>query len=584
MIIHDFSPPLSDELLNKYSFFNLYPFDGGGRFVQEKIIGTLNDRMISERIIKGNALHEFGNLPELDFRRFEKWRSIEKSCWINRFYFIVPLAAECRRSGSVEFCRLLTDTMLFFVRNFPPPRDRDEILKHSEKVTCNMTANYNGKSYEEYSRDETDVEYIWFDFQPASRMLHFIYAMYFLRGFECISESEWSELENSIRAHADVIAVQESVAVLTPDNHQSLRGLALLFAAAFFRKEKFSEIYLKEGLRICNYHMENDFFDDGVLKEISPSYHSFETWHIRDACLLAEKYNFAISPESEIPGKAVSYIKYLTQPDGLLPVINDGYALSADGFIESLECFTGENVNDKMPGRYFVDAGIALYKYKNKYLLMDFSVFTGTFSHYHCGKNSFSYWFNDKAFFIDSGCCDYDDPLFAEWYKTAAAHSSLLIDNGGDGELKGTYEWLRHAELECSGWMEEEGLYSISSKLKSNVPSWKNISWERTFEVGTEDKLVISDKIFSPMEKELCLVFNLHPDVKVRNRDFLNIELSNNDEKLLLSFKSMQEIKLEQSAGKVFVEFSHVDNSRILVRSNSGSGNCTFIRTEIKRI
>jgi hypothetical protein len=39
-----------------------------------------------------DALRDFGTLPTLDIKRFERWRSVQKSCWINRFYWIVPLA------------------------------------------------------------------------------------------------------------------------------------------------------------------------------------------------------------------------------------------------------------------------------------------------------------------------------------------------------------------------------------------------------------------------------------------------------------------------------------------------------------
>jgi hypothetical protein len=51
----------------------------------------VDDREIYDRIINQGALADFGTLPALDFGKFERWRSIEKSCWINRFYFIVPL-------------------------------------------------------------------------------------------------------------------------------------------------------------------------------------------------------------------------------------------------------------------------------------------------------------------------------------------------------------------------------------------------------------------------------------------------------------------------------------------------------------
>ena len=86
-----FKLPVSDALLTKYNFFELYPFDGGGHFIQKEIVGSLDDREITRRILDG-ALADFGSLDALDFTKFERWSTIEKSCWINRMYFIASMA------------------------------------------------------------------------------------------------------------------------------------------------------------------------------------------------------------------------------------------------------------------------------------------------------------------------------------------------------------------------------------------------------------------------------------------------------------------------------------------------------------
>lgn len=90
--IDTFQPALPEELLMQYNFFELYPFDGGGRFIQQEIAGSVDDRMITEKIISGGALSPFHTGGTLDFRKYEQWDTIEKSCWINRMYFIVSMA------------------------------------------------------------------------------------------------------------------------------------------------------------------------------------------------------------------------------------------------------------------------------------------------------------------------------------------------------------------------------------------------------------------------------------------------------------------------------------------------------------
>ena len=79
------------ELLLKYNFFDLYPFDGGGSFIHRKYIHSIDDIKGAENILNG-AINEFGSLENIDFAKFEYWNTIEQSCWINRMYFIMHLA------------------------------------------------------------------------------------------------------------------------------------------------------------------------------------------------------------------------------------------------------------------------------------------------------------------------------------------------------------------------------------------------------------------------------------------------------------------------------------------------------------
>ena len=299
MRIKKFSPPMSDELLKEYNFFELYPFDGGGNFIHMEMLGTVDDRQIFEKI-KDGALDDFGTLPEIENRRFEFWSTIEKSCWINRYYFIVPLAKRYWLTKDENIAVLVKDSILSFIRKNKPPQDRDEIGSHIKRVYENRDNNYNSKTIEEYSLDKHDVEYVWFDFQPASRIIHFLYSMYFLKDSPSVSSREWAEMENSIKDHATLIMLGEKYfnKLKISDNHQSLRSLALLFAASFFNGTDIASEFQSEAVRLASFHILNDYFNDGVLKEVSPSYHFFETWHIRDIYLLSKKYSFSLPDET----------------------------------------------------------------------------------------------------------------------------------------------------------------------------------------------------------------------------------------------------------------------------------------------
>lgn len=563
-----FSLPMSDQLLAKYDFFELCPLDGGGGLLHYQMFGTISDRELTEQILERNRLSDWGSLPELDFGTFERWRTIEKSCWINRFYFVASLGRMYWLSKDEKIARTLKETILHFIRKHRPPRGNRAIGEHIRHVFSIRDNLYNKRTHEENEKDETDTQYVWFDFQPASRIIHLLYFVHFLKDSKSVSESEWVEIVTSLYEHAELITIGErEFTKLEPGNHQSLRGLALLFAGAFFRPFGHGEEFLDQGIRICNFHIENEFLADGTLYENSPSYHVFVTWHVRDAYLLSRSHNFGLRSDTRSRlRKAIDFVDAICEPEGRSSVINDGYAVNLKPFLESspAEVRSCER-NSKTPA-FFQNAGMGIYRDRKRFLLFDASPYTGAFSHYHAGKNAFTYWYNGRPFFVDSGCCSYDDPLFAEWYKQGKAHSSLLVNGTADGVVQGTYDWTSYGLPECRGWVESNGGYMISSELESNSPGWENVSWQREIEVSADDGLIISDQVEVTQSTEIEFVFNLHPDVEV-SFEGQNLVLDNGGVKVSVVPEASSKIGISTVSGRCFIDFEHRETRRILMEA-----------------
>lgn len=570
----DFKLPMSDELLTKFNFFELYPFDGGGNFINAEILGSIDDMQIAKNILNG-ALDSFGSLPCLDFAKFERWRSIEKSCWLNRCYFIVPLAKYYKTSNDENIAKLVKDTMLHFIRNYYPPQTPKEIKKHLDYVYDIRDNDYNKKTYEENQRDETDVQYIWFDFQPASRIIHFLYALHFIKNSNLLTDFEFDEITAGIKAHAQLIAVSEGKyeELVSPGNHQSVRGLALLYAGTFLK----DDFFLGEGIRICKFHIENDYFADGVLKEVSPSYHVFETWHVRDAYILSQKHDFIVSERHEtVLRGAVGFVRSIQQPDACSTVIDDGYALSLPPFLNSLPSNVLNNKCRQKKMTYYPDAQLGFYSDTKQYICFDASLNPGKFSHYHAGKNALTYFYDGQAVFVDSGCCSYDDPCFSE-YKRADAHSSLLVDGAGDGFFDGLYYCPSYTIPKCSGWYNNE----ISSTIANAVAEWENIIWNRTLKVKTTC-VEISDQVknLSEIEKEFTFIFNLHPDIQSKIINANQVLLKSHKGQLIMDFETLQKLKIIKTSGKCFINSSHQQNTQLHIKIKANISFCLF--TKIK--
>ena len=195
-LIDNFSLPLSMDLFDSYSFFELYPFDGGGSFINREIIGTVNDAGYTEAVTEKDALAIFGGYKEVDFLKFESWRTIERTSWINRMYFIAPLANHARKTGNKKLAREVVDILLRFAQHpdYKAPADQQATCDFHDEILRRRDAEYNAMGPD----FDAKVPYQWFDFQPASRIIHSLHALYFVKDLVEITSEEWEILEEMV--------------------------------------------------------------------------------------------------------------------------------------------------------------------------------------------------------------------------------------------------------------------------------------------------------------------------------------------------------------------------------------------------
>lgn len=512
--------PLSAQQLEANDFFTLYPPDGGGGFVMQQELGSLDDAKITRAIIHEDILHDFGTLPEINYTQFEYWKTIERSCWINRLYFIVPLARTAFLTKDAALARLVLDTILYFHRTQPAPADKETAQNLHKTVMYRRDVEYN----QGLVQNPAPVPYQWFDFQPASRIIHTIHALWFLRALDVFTADTIAELHAFIDNNARVIADQEEALDNAPGNHQALRGLALLFAGAMFQNQR----YLTAGARIMEGHAVLDFHPDGLLAENSPTYHCFETWIIRDSCLLARANHFPLGQVVfDTLAKAQLAVQTVCRPDGRAVLLNDGCNLTVKPLLDTL----GASADSAQGLHTLPDSGIASLRTPQWFALLDASHGTGRFSHYHAGKNGLTIWFQNRPFLVDSGCCNYDDPHFKDYFKLATAHNTVLVNNQGDGELRGSYEWLCCADAKLLPATADNTLAATLTTAK-----WPGVSWQRSL-TAHDDSLTVNDRLTAPADSKITFVFNLHPDVAVKNITADSFVLDNHGTELIVTLK-----------------------------------------------
>ena len=576
----EFHPPLSDGLLLELNFFDLYPLDGGGALVSPEMVSSTKDRPFADQILEEDALRDFGTLPKIDHKRFERWRTGQKSCWINRFYWLLPLAKRVALTRDPELARLVVDCLLHFIDTCPPPADRQEILSHMQRVYDRRDNSYNQATYDEIQQDETDIEYIWFDMEPASRLIHWVHVVHFLKLGATIHPADMEKILASMYHHGKVIYYGEhdQRELLTGDNHQSLRGIALLYAGAMFPGMPLADGFIEDGIRIMNFHSVEGFFNDGALTEISPSYHAFQVWHVRDAYLLSKQVGFKLdSCVEEQLRKSSAYLDAVTAPNGETVTINDAYPFAADAFLRSID-FLGESSASQNASSAFPDAGIFVHRSDDLYLLFDASPFIGRASHHHCGKNALVLWVAGRPLLVDSGCPPYDDQAYISWYRCGRAHSSLLVDGEGDGTIQAIWDIQCLAEAQCDGWSSlAGGEAQLRSTMAGIAGSWEGLTWTRTVTVKPDSEIEVLDAVESPSESTLTFVFNLHPNVSVTTGGNY-ADYTNEGVGLRHRWESSARCEASVEKGKCIVGFEERGNRQLLLKMRT-QGSATINST-----
>ena len=530
-------PVISDELFHHHSFLEFYTFDGGGGFINRELLGSVDSREITRLIQKEHKLDPFGELPKLDFRKFERWRTIEKSCWINRCYFLPALAQTAWLETDRELAETVKQVILHFLAVCPPP---DPIMEHWFRVRHRMEYDYNRKTYEEFRLDETDVEYVWYDFQVASRLINFLHALYFIKNLARFTPSEKQQITQGLLVHGKVIYEQETHLEYEPGNHQSLRQTALLHAAAMnpdaAEAEKWTDFALERAVR----HILEDFNLDGSLKEYAPSYHAFETWHGRDALALASRLGRTVPQEAvERIRKAGNVLNAYRRPDGRTLAINDAYPLAPDALLKSL----GINPSEFPRQTLLKDGGLAVFHGKKLYAALDWSRYIGKFSHYHAGKNALIVYLDGQPVMDDPGCCSYDNPRFRAC-KQGNVHSSLLVDDLPDAHSFSIYGFDHWPEIVCDDWNGDR----ISAVLTSNRPEWRGVRWTRSLAPG-DTSLTINDTVSAETVHDYTFLFALAPGVRAELCSSNEVKLLANGVNCWLAFEGDCSIVLEAAVG-----------------------------------
>jgi hypothetical protein len=477
-----------ETFLDEYDVWEYHPMDQGGRLVQLQLVDSERDVDMVVALQRPGFFAPWGEPIQWD--RLES-TEVEKSVWLNRWYYLPSFARLYRVTGDRGYLDNLLGLLRRWTSGNPVPTDLPAYFRSHK--------------------------YIWRDMQVAWRVQNLIWC-YFL-GQHGFTAMERQEMLDSIETHAAVLTAYFGDQALSFGNHQSHGALAMLHAAVLLPELPNADAMQVGALKILEHHLEAAFFTDGNSVELCPGYYPFIVANFRDACLLCTANGIPLSPRwKERLGQFHAFMSGVQQPDGTTPPINDSTEVPVRAQLRILGDMLGLPTEEQpsTASVRFSDSHQAVMRDSRgpstSYLFLDAAAGMESAFHWHAGKLGFHYWHAGRPCLVDSGICNYDEPLRKAWYLTAEAHNTILVDGLGDRELA-TRHSPKHAEASsCLGDWQSTREYDLATMTsRAFLAATPPVSWMRQILMLKQRFVIVVDRLECAAAHDYRWLFHYTP-------------------------------------------------------------------------
>lgn len=464
-----------------YNFGDYIPKDQGGKFIQMAVLGTEEDEKIVAAIRKGALKEVYGD--PVDWKKYEQ-SELEKSVWLNRFYFLPSFARLYHLTGD----RSYLDDMMRIVRQWIADNPR---LPDSHRTTFN-----------------------WRDMQVAWRSIHYSWCYYL--GEEGLTVEEKKLITDTLKEHAHILLTGFGQAKLNEFNHQSHGGLAMLYLGVLFPQLDEAAELRRKAMIILNHHLANAFYADGGNVEQMFGYYPFQAHLFRDAFLLCSA-NGLEPPVNSLPmlKKMALYLAAVERPDGTVPQVNDSYEMPVRAILDTINEITAVTAVASAKGiSGFPDTQVAVMREggpEGWYVLANPASVIG--AHAHAGRLGFELWNGGSPLLIDSGCCNYDEPELVTWYRTTRAHNTVIIDGVTEAATSSSLLWVPRRETpnRISGLLPGHEISTVEMVSPPEEATNSSVSWTRKITLVKGRFAVISDMFEAGGEHSYEILLHFPP-------------------------------------------------------------------------
>ncbi len=466
------------DTLKKVNIFPYLIMDGGAYYVIKDVLGeNWNGDMIAEKVMDGSFFEKWSRNGIFDWDFYQKGYAnskveapMEIHVWINRLYFLIPLASKFLKTGDESYTEKWYEYFCSWINAYPYERKNDS--------------------------DEA-VQEIWKEMQVAWRLIGIIYCAAMLSESKFLTKEKWEIIYDFMRLHAKHLLGEGSGHIKDENahNHVLQIGVALLYVGCLYPEFDDSEKYKQAGKRIVEIQLKRALFADGGSLEDSPSYSLFiARLYVECELLLKKNGEEGLEGLIESLQKQYEWVHQMSPESDNTLLINDSYNTSVKREIALINELIPISVSPKK-SVIFADSKCAALRNDNFELFID--AMEHTQWHQHAGRPNFVVYYKGKPIVADSGCCGYDNHgmhqyLWGEW-----AHNTLCLSKQAhpDKSLKPV------DNIEIINSDEKNGLIEFSVKGERENVAFSRI---RKFELLNEGiKIIDTVEVDEEMNMEL---------------------------------------------------------------------------------
>ncbi|MFB9812497.1 heparinase II/III family protein [Haloarcula sebkhae] len=363
-------------------------------------------------------------------------------------------------------------------------------------------------------------------------------------------------------------------------NHLVENGLALLMAGLLFPDT--DESWFCTGRSILGRTGAKQFLPDGGHYERSPMYHAIVTTRYVTACsLLAASERTVPAWLTAMTEQAVAYLRYLSPPDGRLPLYNDAVfgqslpLIDCLGYAESV----GFTADDRaVPSQSPMGAETGYYWLDTDYgrLLVDGGPVGPSHlpGHSHNDMLSILLWIGGQRVLTDTGVYDYADNERRQYARSVAGHNTVQVGETEPIEIGGKYLMGARTEPTVDYGGSDPTLFRGHYETAATAPA--SYRHDRTI-LASDDWWLVRDELRGADTETEPSVSRLHfhPEVAVTVGDSGTVRATGgDDDSTLLSVHPLGVSDARTTTTEYFPEFGVAEERQTLeleARQESGT-------------